>query len=341
MQVNGEHISDEELELLTDEIRPFADSMKDLPTEFELITALAMKYFLNKKVDIVVLEVGMGGLLDSTNVIDTPEVAVITSIGYDHVVELGPTIVDIAGNKAGIIKDNCDVVIYGGEPEVEAVFERVAKEHNARLYKADFSRITKQKFTLDGIELGIEPYGDIHLSLNGAYQPKNATLAISALEILRSKGYKISDADIIDGLATVYWPGRFEILGRDPVFILDGAHNPQGVEATAESLQRHFEGRKIVFVVGVMADKDLDSMITYVAPQAEMFFAVRPNYPRAMDAKTLAERLSNYGVPVTACDSVSSGVEQAIEKAGKSGIGCALGTLYFSADIRAAYFDRK
>lgn len=341
MQVNGEHISDEELELLTDEIRPFADSMKDLPTEFELITALAMKYFLNKKVDIVVLEVGMGGLLDSTNVIDTPEVAVITSIGYDHVVELGPTIVDIAGNKAGIIKDNCDVVIYGGEPEVEAVFERVAKEHNARLYKADFSRITKQKFTLDGIELGIEPYGDIHLSLNGAYQPKNATLAISALEILRSKGYKISDADIIDGLATVYWPGRFEILGRDPVFILDGAHNPQGVEATAESLQRHFEGRKIVFVVGVMADKDLDSMITYVAPQAEMFFAVRPNYPRAMDAKTLAERLSNYGVPVTACDSVSSGVEQAIEKAGKSGIVCALGSLYFSADIRAAYFDRK
>ena len=339
MQVSGEQISDEELESLVDEIRPFADAMEESPTEFELITALAMKYFLYKKCDIVVLEVGMGGALDSTNVIPTPELAVITSIGYDHVVELGPTIVDIAGAKAGIIKDNCDVVVYGGEPDVETVFERVAAEKGARLRKADFSRIRKQEFTLDGINLGITPYPDVLLPLGGAYQPKNATLAVSALEILREKGYKITDDDIVNGLSSVSWSGRFEILGREPVFILDGAHNPQGVEAAADSLKKQFKEEKIIFVVGVMADKDVDTMIGYIAPLAEQFIAVRPDYPRAMKADILAEKLSHYGAPVTAAESVSAGVSMAIDKAGKNGIICALGSLYFSSDIKAAYLE--
>ena len=339
MQVDGIHISDEELEIFTDEVRPFADRMEDSPTEFELITALAMKYFLYKNVDIVVLEVGMGGTLDSTNVIDSPEVAVITSIGFDHVVELGPTIVDIARAKAGIIKKNCDVCVYGGSDEVEAVFEQVSAERGARLRFADFSRIKKQEFTLDGIKLNISPYQDILLQLNGEYQPKNATLAITALETLREKGYKISDENMVQGLKSVRWPGRFEILGRSPVFILDGAHNPQGVEATANSLREYFKDRKIIFVVGVMADKDVDSMISFIAPLAKEFIAVRPNYPRAMSAEVLAEKLYNYGVPVSAGQSVSAGVFDAVNKAGKDGIVCALGSLYFSADIRQAYLE--
>jgi len=340
MQVDGEQITDEELENLVEEIRPFADAMKESPTEFEIITALAMKHFQNKRCDIVVLEVGMGGALDSTNVIDTPEVAVIASIGFDHVKELGPTISDIAAAKAGIIKNNSDVVVYGGLPEVEEVFEQVSAKHNAKLRKVDFSRIKKQEFTLDGIKLDIEPYYGILLKLNGAYQPKNATLAVSALEILREKGYKISDADIIDGLSNVKWPGRFEILGRDPVFILDGSHNPQGVEATAESLKLHFDGQKITFVVGVMADKDVDSMIKFIAPQAGTFIAVRPNYPRAMKVDALAEKLSHYGVPVIAAPSVREGVTEAMSIAGKDGVVCAIGSLYFSADIRSAYIER-
>ena len=339
MQVDGTQITDDELEALIGEIKPFADSMEDSPTEFELITALAMKYFLYKNVDIVVLEVGMGGTLDSTNVIDTPEVAVITSIGFDHVVELGPTITDIAGAKAGIIKDNCDVCVYAGSDEVLEVFKQVSAKHNARLTIADFSRIKKQEFTLDGIVLNISPYNDTLLKLNGEYQPKNATVAITALEILREKGYKISDENIAQGLNDVKWPGRFEILGRDPVFILDGAHNPQGVESAASSLREYFKDQKIIFVIGVMADKDVDSMISYIAPLAKEFIAVRPNYPRAMSAELLAEKLSNYNTAVTAAESVSSGVKEAVKKAGKSGIVCALGSLYFSADIRQAYLD--
>ena len=337
MQVDGEHITDEELERFTNEIRPFADAMTDPPTEFELITALAMKYFLNKKCDIVVLEVGMGGELDSTNVIDKPEVAIITAIGYDHVKELGPTLRDIAGAKAGIIKIGCDVVIYGCDAEVGDVFEKVSAERSASLSRADFSRIECEEYSLGGVTLSLKPYGKITLPLIGAYQPKNAVVAVTALELLRDKGYKISDSDITVGLADVRWPGRFEILGRDPVFVLDGAHNPQGIKATADSLRRHFGERKIIFIIGVMADKDVDLMISYIAQQAEAFIAVRPDNPRAMDEKKLAEKLSGYSAPAYARDTIRDGVADAIRMAGKEGIVCALGSLYFSGDIREAY----
>ena len=252
MQINGENISDEDLEQLTNEIRPIADAMEDSPTEFELVTALAMMYFHKKECDIVVLEVGMGGRLDSTNVIDTPELAVITAIGYDHVKELGPTLNDIAGEKAGIIKHNGDVVIYGGEPEITDVIEKKCVEQNARLIKTDFSRITVNGFLLDGIKFIFEPYAEMTLPLVGSYQPYNAALAITAVELLRNKGYKIDDSDILNGIAKVKWPGRFEVIGKNPVFILDGSHNPQGMEATAGSLVKHFgSDKKIIFVFGV------------------------------------------------------------------------------------------
>ena len=338
MQVDGLHISDDELIRFTDEIRPYADAMEDSPTEFELITALAMKYFLSKGCDIVVLEVGMGGELDSTNVIDTPEAAVITAIGYDHVRELGPAIEDIAKAKAGIIKSGGDVVIYGGEKAVETVFARVSEQQGARLVKTDFSRITQPAYSLDGVRFRFEPYGDIVLPLAGAYQKENAAVAVTALELLRGKGYVITDSDIVSGLAEVKWPGRFEVLGRDPVFILDGAHNPQGMQATADSLSRHF-GRqaKITFIIGVMADKDADAMLSCIAPFAKVFYAVRPDYYRAMDVDALAGKLSRFGVPVRACGILGEGVAAAINEAGKGGIVCALGSLYFSGEVRQAY----
>ena len=340
IQVNGEYITDEELEQITNEIRPIADTMKDSPTEFEIITALAMKYFLYKDCEIAVLEVGMGGRLDSTNVIETPELAVITAIGYDHVKELGPTLSDIAREKAGIIKNNGDVLIYGGEQEVETVFERIAAERGAKLKKADFTRISKQEMSLECIKFNFEPYGKIILPLLGAYQPKNAALAITAIEILREKGYRLSDNDIKEGIASVKWPGRFEILGRDPLFILDGAHNPQGMEVTAESLSCHLgsrDGRKIIFVTGVMADKDIDSMMFYIAPFAKAFIAVKPDYSRAMGSGELAEKLKRFGVPVIDCGTVENGVSEAFKMAGEKDIICAVGSLYFSAEVRAAF----
>ncbi len=336
MQVNGTHITDEELEQLTEEIRPFADAMTDAPTEFELITALAMKYFLYQKCDIVVLEVGMGGELDSTNVIDTPEAAVITAIGLDHTAELGPTLTAIAAAKAGIIKTGGDVVIYGGEREVEEVFERVCKEKKAMLHRTDFTRLTIHGFDLNTACFDFKPYKNIKLPLVGTYQPKNAALAITALEVLRAKGWKISDADIMTGLSQVYWPGRFEVLMNHPAFILDGAHNPHGIEATAESLKKHFGDKKIIFLVGVMADKDVGGMMSFITPLAKAFVTVTPHNPRAMKAEKLKEILSVYGKPVTASASIPDGVSEAIKQAGPDGIVCALGSLYFSGDIREA-----
>jgi dihydrofolate synthase/folylpolyglutamate synthase len=177
---------------------------------------------------------------------------------------------------------------------------------------------------------------DIHLPLVGTYQPYNAALAITALECLRERGWKISDKNIIDGLNSVYWPGRFEILRREPVFVLDGAHNGHGIKATSASLKEHFKGQKLVFLLGVMADKDIDVMISCLAPMAKCFIAVRPDNHRAMDAEKLASLLSKTGLPVTSCSSIDQGVKLAIDTAGKDGVAVALGSLYFSGDIRKA-----
>jgi len=337
IQVDGEYITDDELEAMTNEVRPITDVMKDPPTEFELITALAMKYYVNKGCDIVVLEVGLGGRLDSTNVIETPELAVITAIGYDHIKELGPTLTDIAREKAGIIKNGGDVVIYGGEPEVINVFEQKANELGAGLYKADFSRLAIKGFCLEGIRLELEPYGEINLPLAGSYQPYNATLAVTAIELLRNKGYKISDDDIIKGISKVKWPGRFEILGRKPVFILDGSHNPQGMEVTAESLKCHFNDKKFIFIIGVMADKDIDAMVVHITPLAKAFITVSPDNPRAMESFALAEKLKRFGVQVTDCGAVGKGVSEALKTAGEDDIICALGSFFMSPEVRETY----
>ncbi len=336
MQINGTQISDEELCELTEKIRPCADSMTDTPTEFELITALGMEYFAKNSCDIVVLEVGLGGELDSTNVIDTPEVAVITAIGLDHTKELGATVAKIAMAKAGIIKPGGEVVIYGGENGEEPVFEKVCREKGARLHMTDFSKLKIKSRTLEGFTIDFGELRDIFVPLAGTYQPYNAAVAIRALKVLQSKGYAITDDIIRHGLSKVYWPGRFEVLRKSPVFILEGAHNPHGIKAAAESLKTHFEGQKIVFLVGVMADKDLSHMISYLAPIAERFIAVRPGNPRAMAAEELAGRLLKTKVPAEASLTIEEGVRNAIFAAGADGVVCALGTLYFSGDIREA-----
>lgn len=336
MQINGEQITDGELCELAEKIRPYADAMADAPTEFELITALGMEYFAVNNCDIVVLEVGMGGELDSTNVIDTPEVAVITAIGLDHTKELGDTVPLIAMAKAGIIKKGGEVVIYGGTNGEEPVFEEVCSEKGATLHKTDFSKLRIKRTKLEGITLDFGELRDLFIPLAGTYQPYNTAVAITALEVLRSGGYNITDKNIRNGISKVYWPGRFEVLRKSPVFILEGAHNPHGIKASSESLKAHFEGQKIVFLVGVMADKDLSHMIEYLSPIAERFIAVRPQVPRAMAAEELAKRLSQTGVPSESFPTIESGVRRAISAAGADGAVCAIGTLYFSGEVREA-----
>ncbi|MBO4950763.1 MAG: bifunctional folylpolyglutamate synthase/dihydrofolate synthase [Clostridia bacterium] len=340
MQIDGEMISDGELCELCEYIKPFSDSMTDdPPTEFELITALAMEYFYRNGCDIVVLEVGMGGELDSTNVIDSPEAAVICAIDLDHTSFLGNTVEEVASAKAGIIKEGTSVALYDCEKSVYDVFDSKCKEVGASLVTAGFDKIENVKTSLRFIEFDFGKYKNLKLGLVGSYQPKNASVAITAIELLREKGYKISDENIYNGLKNVSWAGRFEILGENPVFVLDGAHNPHGMKATVESLCEHFKDRKIVFVVGAMADKDVKGMMSMLLPLADSFIAVKPDNPRAMKAEDLAKLLSELGAKAQSCDTVAQGVKSALDRAGNDGIVACLGSLYFSGEIRKAYLE--
>ena len=337
MQVNHQPIPDEELAALTEYVRPHADAMADSPTEFELITALAMVWFARQKCDIVVLEVGMGGELDSTNIIDVPEAAVIAAMGLDHVKELGPTMADIARAKAGIIKEGGRVVSYGGNPEADEVIAAVCRARNASLCQPDFSAIVPGDFSLEGQTFSYKGWRGLRIPLVGAYQMNNAAVVLETVEVLRQRGWSVSDEAVRQGLADTRWPARFEVLRRDPVFIVDGGHNPHGIRATAESLSRLFPGRKITFVTGVMADKDVEHILGLIVPLAEQFFTVRPDNPRAMDAGELAARIEAMGAKATACASVQDGVDRAIQAEGPHGVACALGSLYMSGEVRSCF----
>ena len=337
MQVNHQPIPDEELAALTEYVRPHADAMADSPTEFELITALAMVWFARQKCDIVVLEVGMGGELDSTNIIDVPEAAVIMAMGLDHVKELGPTMADIARAKAGIIKEGGRVVSYGGTPEADEVIAAVCRARNASLRQPDFSAIVPGDFGLEGQTFSYKGWRGLRIPLVGAYQMNNAAVVLETVEVLRQRGWSVSDEAVRKGLADTRWPARFEVLRRDPVFIVDGGHNPHGIRATAESLSRLFPGRKITFVTGVMADKDVEHILGLIVPLAEQFFTVRPDNPRAMDAGELAARIEAMGAKATACASVQDGVDRAIQAEGPHGVACALGSLYMSGEVRSCF----
>ena len=337
MQVNHQPIPDEELAALTEYVRPHADAMADSPTEFELITALAMVWFARQKCDIVVLEVGMGGELDSTNIIDVPEAAVIAAMGMDHVKELGPTMADIARAKAGIIKEGGRVVSYGGNPEADEVIAAVCRARNASLCQPDFSAIVPGDFGLEGQTFSYKGWRGLRIPLVGAYQMNNAAVVLETVEVLRQRGWSVSDEAVRQGLADTRWPARFEVLRRDPVFIVDGGHNPHGIRATAESLRRLFPGRKITFVTGVMADKDVEHILGLIVPLADQFFTVRPDNPRAMDAGELAARIEAMGAKATACASVRDGVDRAIQAEGPHGVACALGSLYMSGEVRSCF----
>lgn len=341
IQICGEQISDEDLAELVEEVSVHAEAMEDHPTEFELITALALLYFKRQHCDIVVLEVGLGGELDSTNVIPCPEVAVLTAMGMDHTQVLGDTMEQVARAKAGIIKAGGAVVSYGGNAEADEVFRSVSEEKNARFIEADHSRVTAVSFDLGDNVFSCAPYGELHLPLIGRYQLKNACTAITALEELRNKGWKISDEAIRRGLASVRWPGRFELLCQEPIFLLDGAHNPHGMAATVESLRAYFPEGNIHFLLGVMADKDVTAMTEMLAPLAADFTAVRPDNDRAMSAEALGKALAALERPVTVAESVADGVRIVLERAGENGVACALGSLYFSGDVRRAVLHEK
>ncbi len=335
MQINGEMIPDEELCAITEMIRPLADTMEDSPTEFELVTCIGMEYFARNNCDIVILEVGMGGEFDSTNVIDCPEASVIVNIGLDHTGVLGETVEEIAHAKAGIIKGG-DTILYRSSPSVEAVFYEKCKAVGSRFHLADFQSIRLREEGFWGQIFDCKGMKKIELPLLGNHQRKNTAVVLKTLSILRQKGWSITEENIRDGLKTVSWPGRFELLRREPVFFADGGHNPQCMESLAENIRSYLPDRGITALVGVMADKDYMDMFFMVAPYITRFVTVTPDNPRALPAADLAKALEIFGKPVTICESVEDGVRTAIGQTTPEEAVVAFGSLYMLGTIREA-----
>ena len=342
IQVNGEQIPDDDLCALTERIRAHADAMDNHPSEFEFVTALGFEFFRQQRCDIVVCEVGMGGDWDATNVIRNTECAVITNIGLDHTQYLGDTVEAIARTKAGIVKPGRPVVLYRQQPSVEAVFEEICMEKCAPLLKVDFNALTLTHTALDGQRFDWKDLRDLRLPLLGAHQLHNACTVLSALRVLRGRDWRIPDAAIREGLSNVSWPGRFQLLSDKPLFIADGGHNPQCLEALCDAIATYLPERKLVFLNGCMADKDYGDMFRQLLPFAREFVTVTPDNPRALPARELSDYIARtLDAPATPCESVEEGVYTAIEKAGPDGVVCACGSLYMIGDIMKALENRN
>jgi dihydrofolate synthase/folylpolyglutamate synthase len=333
MRVDGENISEDELCSLVERVKPIADAMEDKPTEFELITALAFLYFAEKKCDYVVLECGLGGRLDATNVIKTPILSVITGIALDHTAILGDTEEKIAAEKAGIIKSGVPVLWCGSHAGAENVISQKAAEVGSKFVKIDRSTMTVNKTTLDGTDFDFEGYKDMHIPLLGSYQPLNAANALTAIDLLREMGVEIGEDAIKKGLADVVWHARFEVICKDPLIIADGGHNPEGIDGAVESVKQYFR-EKVGIVTGVMADKDYKYMAGRMAEVAERVFCLTPDNPRALAAEDYARVFEALDVSSEAFGSVDDAVKAAATWGRENNLPViCLGSLYMYGEV--------
>ena len=320
MKINGIDISNEELLTLAESVRLAVEEMSDPPTEFERITAMALLYFQRRACQVVVLEVGLGGRLDATNVIPAPDAAVIANIALEHTAVLGNTLEQIAREKAGIIKKGSSVVLYHQSPSVEAVVRDVCQQQGASLFVTDPARGRTVSRTLEGQTLNYRDRNHLFLPLPGAYQAKNAFAALEAVDALvREKGYRISEEAIRRGVALVRWPGRLEVLRHDPLVLVDGAHNPDGVEALTASLKEYF------YV----------EMLRMVTPLARRFITVTPESERALSSAQLADQIQRqFHIPAQDGGSISSGLSLALTLCSPEDVICVFGSLYQAGIVR-------
>ena len=333
IQLSGGNIPHDRLTAITERVAAAADVMDDHPSQFELVTAIGMLYFLEEGCDIVVLEVGMGGALDSTNVIDAPEAAVLTNIGLEHTEYLGSTVTAIAETKAGIVKPGCACVCYDGAAEAAAVVRRICAERGVPLTEADFAQIEPLASSLAGQRFSYRGE-EYDLALLGRHQLYNAAVALETVGVLRARGWAIGEDAVRTGLRDVRWPARLEVLSREPLFLLDGGHNPQCAEALAASLQELLPDGRAVFLMGVLADKDYPQIVDILAPLAAEFICLTPVSDRALPAADLAAFLTERGLTAHACDGIPEGIEAALDAGGPV---IAFGSLYLAGAVRTAF----
>ena len=337
IQINDTWISEEDFAEGMTVLWPHLTAMNDeglpCPSPFEIETALAFWYFQKMQCDIVVLECGMGGETDATNVIRNTLVAVLASVSMDHMEYLGDTLAKITRTKAGILKPGAVMVTGRQEPEVLETLEAVCQEKGNRLVlgvpdeaNVTESTLEEQVFTYKGLTV------TIHLA--GAHQIDNAVIAIEALQQLRNFGFTIEDEQIASGMAKTVWNGRFTRIGEKPDFLVDGAHNPDAARRLRAAIGQYYPGRKLYFVIGMFKDKQVDKIMCDMAPMAEHIFAMEtPDNDRAMPVKELAGIIHKYNPQVTACATMKEAVHDAVTTAGAEDVIVAFGSLSFIGEL--------
>ena len=336
MQINGRQIEDDTLAEIVGKVKDIAEKMDDHPTAFDLTTAVGLYWFAQEKCDIAVLEVGLGGRCDATNVIDAPEVCAIMNIGLDHTAVLGDTVEKIAAEKAGIIKSGADCVLYQQQESVTEIVRARCGELGVPLSIADFSEIHSEFDSLFGQSFSYrgESYA---LPLLGAHQLRNAAVVLEIVDVLRRRGWELEQSDVEHGLYAVSWPGRFELLSDEPCFVVDGGHNPQCAQTVADNLAHYFPDMRRILLVGTLKDKDYRGMLDILDPLAGEYICITPASARALPAEELGKYLEKFGKKITVCDSIKDGVSAALDRADEGSMVCAVGSLYSVGDIRACF----
>ena len=340
-RINEENISKKDLCFYMEKIKNVAEEMvKDglsHPTMFEIETALSFLYFLDKKVDVVLLETGMGGRLDATNVVKKPIATVIASIGMDHMQFLGDTLEKIASEKAGIIKEGCPVISYDNTKEVNEVIKNKAKQMHAKVTFVSSAGIRVLQESLNGESFSYRSsdgrwYEKIEIPLLGRHQINNAALALETLNVIKNY-YCISDFQTEDGMRKTIWRGRIEILEREPMVICDGAHNPDGAKSLLSFLQNNFTNQRLIYIMGVLSDKDYEQMVQILAPAADKIYTVAPDNPRALSSRELCNCISKYHQNVEERQRLAECLSEVRQKAEKDDVIIICGTLSFQNEL--------
>ncbi|MDR3891570.1 MAG: folylpolyglutamate synthase/dihydrofolate synthase family protein [Blautia sp.] len=338
IQVDGVMIDRESLAALVTVVKEAVDAMeaenKGNPTVFEVETALSFLYFKEQKCDIVVLETGLGGTLDATNVVKTTVMEMISSIGMDHMEFLGGTLQEIAENKAGIIKPHTWVVSAEQDPKAAEVIKRVCREKDCKLSVVDPDAFQDVHYGYEKQTFTYKNWKDVEITLAGTYQVTNAALALEAVEALRKLGYSLTEEQVRKGMKAAFWRGRFSVIHKNPVVVIDGAHNPAAAKVLKDSLETYFQGKNLHFIMGVFADKDYQSVIEMTAPLAKHIITIEtPGNPRALSAVKLKEAVEKVNPSVEAAGSIREAVEKSMKNTQKDDVIAAFGSLSFLGEL--------
>ena len=335
IRINNKNIPEDKLIELMDEVREVANTLEVFPADFELVTAVAFLYFYREKCDFAIMEVGLGGRLDATNVVDNPLITLITSISFDHQQFLGNTIKEISLEKAGIIKDGVPLVLYSQDTEIMDNIIRVAKSKNSKVILNDLSKIKVLDNSKSGQIIDYKEFRNLKINLLGSHQVKNATISLELLLELRKMGFEISNESIYDGFLTVTWPCRFELVSKSPDFILDGAHNIDGIEKFISNINFYYKDSRKIAIFGVLEDKDYNEMLERIIPCFDMFLTVRPDSERAMEAYELKDKIEALTEKkVYSFDNYQDAIDKSFEISSKDDVISAFGSLYFVGEVR-------